>query len=271
MAQSGAAGNPTFDVASVKPNKSGGEQRSNVPLGTGTLYSPTGGLFSAANVPLSRYISFAYKISLNQLQPMLAQMPSWVTTDGFDIQARCERDPGKDGMRLMMRALLADRFKLAVHSEIREEPVLALVAVTPGKTGPQLRPHPIDSPCSTELSGFPSFCGGVAGGMPPTVPGRQRMAGRGVTIEIIAMDFPISDLDRQIVNQTGLSGTFDFTLEWVPESNGTAQPPGVDSQSDLSGPSFLEALTEQLGLKLRPTKAPVDVLVFDHVERPSEN
>jgi uncharacterized protein (TIGR03435 family) len=97
------------------------------------------------------------------------------------------------------------------------------------------------------------------------------MAGRGVTIEIIAMDFPISDLDRQVVNQTGLSGTFDFTLEYVPESNGMPQPPSVDSQPDPSGPTFLEALTEQLGLKLKPTKAPVDVLVFDHVERSSEN
>jgi hypothetical protein len=83
MAQSGAADGPTFDVASVKPNKSDREQHSNVPLGTGTLYSPTGGFFSATNVPLSRYISFAYRISLNQLQPMLAQLPSWVATDGF--------------------------------------------------------------------------------------------------------------------------------------------------------------------------------------------
>jgi hypothetical protein len=108
-----------FDVASVKPNKSGNPPTFNFPLGPGDVYVPNGGFLSATNFPLGTYIAFAYKILGNQMQSLMAQLPEWVMTDRFDIQARAESNPGKDQMRLMMRSLLADRFKLAIHTETR--------------------------------------------------------------------------------------------------------------------------------------------------------
>src|SRR5580693_6852032 len=109
---------------------------------------PVGGRF-AADFSLTTYITFAYKLSVtsDQMQSMIAHLPGWVATDRFDIQARAEGIPTKDQMRLMMQSLLADRFKLAVHFETQIVPVLALVLVKPGKTGPKLQPHSDGVPC----------------------------------------------------------------------------------------------------------------------------
>ena len=177
-----------FDVASVKQNKSGGNQvNSNVPLGPGDVYTPTGGFFKATNVPLILYIAFAYKLMANDVQS-LSQLPEWTKTDRFDIQAKVEGNPTKDQMRLLMRSVLTDRFKFAMHNETRQLPVFALVPIKPGATGPQLRPHPADSSCSTAApaqpapgsvpaplatvaGGFPAICGGIFG-MPASAPGR---------------------------------------------------------------------------------------------------
>ena len=283
------AAGQSFDVASVKPSKSGNQPYSNFPLGPGDVYVPNGGLFSASNFPLVTYILFAYKVIGNQAQYLLPQLPAWATSERFDIQARAEGNPGKDEMRLMMRALLADRFKLAVHYETRDVPVFAFVLAKPGKAGPQLQPHPADAPCPTTTpppsalasaqtpspsqtvaGGFPALCNGILG-MRPTVPGRMRLGGRNVTISFLADSLSAgSQLGRPMIDQTGLTGTFDFTLEYTPELRGPL-PPGADFQPDSSGPSFEEALQEQLGIKLKSEKGPVKVLVLDHVEHPSEN
>jgi uncharacterized protein (TIGR03435 family) len=263
-----------FDVASVKPNKSGDQPNSNFPLGPGDVYVPNGGLFSATGLPLATYIFFAYKIMGNQAQSLLPQLPGWVTTERFEIQARAEGNPSKDQMRLMMRSLLADRFKLAIHNETREVSVLALVLLKPGKTGPLLRPHPEDSSCSSsappqpsagsgqspsppkaDTGGLPSLCGGIFI-MPPTLAGRIRLAARNVTLGFIADSVSASaNLGRPMVDQTGLSGSFDFTLEWTPEARGS-QPSGADNQPDTPGPPFAEALREQLGDQIRIAKGP---------------
>jgi uncharacterized protein (TIGR03435 family) len=138
-----------FDVASVKPSKSENPPYSNFPLEPGDVYAPNGGFFSATSLPRITYIFFAYRISGNQSQYLLPQLPGWVTAEWFDIQARAEGNPSKDQMRLMMPSLLADRFKLATHNETREVPVFAYVLTKNGKTGPQLRPHLDNSPCPT--------------------------------------------------------------------------------------------------------------------------
>jgi len=130
-AQSAEQKKLSFEIASVKPNKSSDRPSSNFPLGPGDVYVRNGGYFSATNQPLILYILFAYKIMGNQIQYLTPQLPEWVTTDRFDIQARAESDPGKEGMRMMMRALLADRFKFAVHMESRDVPVLALFFRSP--------------------------------------------------------------------------------------------------------------------------------------------
>ena len=138
-----------FDVASVKQNKtdSNNERTANFPLGPGDVYGSVGGRFSAANHPLITYIAFAYKIVNTQVASFDSQLPSWARTDRFDIEANAQGKPTKDQMRLMMRALLADRFKLKVHVESHEQSVLALQLVKPGLTGPQLQPHPENSKC----------------------------------------------------------------------------------------------------------------------------
>ncbi len=146
--QTAAGGKMSFDVASVKQNKSGNASAnnppySNVPLSPGDIYSATGGLLSATNWPLWQYMVFAYKLGGNELQAVRTELPKWAATDRFDIQARATGNPTKDQMRLMMQSLLADRFKLTLHYESRQLPVFALSFWRKaGKTGPQFQAHP---------------------------------------------------------------------------------------------------------------------------------
>ncbi len=277
-----AAGhNVEFEVASIKPNKSLDEATSNFPLGPGDVYVANGGYFSATNHPLIDYIAFAYKIAARQLEALQSQVPGWVTTDRFDIQARVSGNPTKDQMRLMMQSLLANRFKLAVHNETRQIRVYGLLLLKPGKTGPQLRPHPSGESCSTtppSASGettsptvggiFPTLCGGILN-MPPSSPGRWRIGARNVGLRVIAtaLEFP---LGLPVLDRTGLRGNFDFALEWTPQPEDPLQP-NSDFQPDPSGPSLLQALKEQLGLKLESQRGPSEVMVVDHIEHPSEN
>jgi uncharacterized protein (TIGR03435 family) len=279
----GLAVGQTFDVASVKPSQPGIQPNSNFPLGPGDVYVQNGGLFAANNLPLVTYIFFAYKFIGNQAQFLLPQLPDWVKTEQFDIQARAQGDPGKDQMRLMMRALLADRFKLAIHNETREVPVFAFVLVKPGKTGPQLKLHFEGVPCSTDLQpsaaqaavptvdgGLPALCNGIFG-MPPSVPGRQRAAARNVTLSFVADSLSAgANLGRPMIDKTGLTGTVDFSLEWTPE-NRNPLPPGAEAPVDPNALSFQEALKEQLGIRLQADKTSSGVIVLDHIEHPSAN
>lgn len=279
----GLAAAQTFDVASVKPSQPGVQSNSNFPLGPGDVYVQNGGLFAANNLPLVTYIFFAYKFIGNQAQFLLPQLPDWAKTEQFDIHARAQGNPSKDQMRLMMRALLADRFKLAIHDETREVPVFAFVLVKPGKTGPQLKLHSEGVPCSTDLTpaaaqatvdtvdgGLPALCNGIFG-MPSTVPGRTRAAARNVTVAFVADSLSIgANLGRPMIDKTGLTGTVDFSLEWTPE-NRNPLPPGAEIPLDPNALPLQEALKEQLGIKLQPDKASASILVLDHVEHPSAN
>jgi uncharacterized protein (TIGR03435 family) len=279
----GFAAGQTFEVASIKPGNPADQPHANFPLGPGDAYTPNGGLFSADNYPLVSYIFFAYKISGVEEPIFLAQLPGWTKTERFDIHARAQGNPGKDQMRLMMRALLADRFKFAVHNEAREVPVFAFVLAKPGKAGPQLRSHGDSAPCTIVASaavaraplqtidgGLPAPCGGIFP-MPPTVPGRLRFAARNVTMVFIAESLTgIANLGRPIVDQSGLTGTVDFTLEWTPD-NAPPLSPNAEVPPDSNAVTFQEALKDQLGISLQPEKISVNVIMLDHVERPSAN
>jgi len=275
----------TFEVASVKLSKMSGRPTSNVSLEVDDTFAPTGGLFSATNTPLWVYLRFAYKSTLST-----PGLPAWGRTDRFDVEARAQGNPTKDQFRLMMQSLLADRFKLVMHTETRQSPIYALVRAKPGKNGPQLEPDdgacattaddikaaraapqlPAAAPSPSATSQIPAIPCGVLMPVPPSAPGRIRIAGRRVTVALLAMMAysPASGLDRPVFDQTGLSGTFDMSFEWAPRPNGPA-PPGFTP--DDTGPTFFEALRDQLGLKLDQQTGPVDVLVIDQVERPSEN
>jgi hypothetical protein len=140
--QIAAGGKMAFDVASVKQNTAGQPERnSNISFGASDVFTPTGGLLSASNIPLIQYIIFAYKITADGAQAVTSQLPKWASTDRYDIQARAaESNPTKDQMRLMMQSLLSDRFKLAIHYETRQLPVFALVLDKAGENGEPLFP-----------------------------------------------------------------------------------------------------------------------------------
>jgi uncharacterized protein (TIGR03435 family) len=267
-----------FEVASVRQNRSDDKAYSNFPLNPGPQFSPSGGHLVATNMLLLQYIVFAYKLTSFQIQSIRSQLPDWARSDHFDIEARAEGEPTKDQMRLMMRSLLEDRFKLTVHHESRQVPIFGLVLAKPGEMGTRLVRHPEDDPtCSkaplpqSTSGGYPAACGAGAS-MPPSVPGLTAIGGRKVTMEMFAVGLTnlYNNVNRPVIDQTGLNGTFDYTLEWVPEPDGPLLP-DAKSQPDLGGPTFSEALRKQLGLKLVPEKAPIDVIVLDRVEHPSAN
>jgi uncharacterized protein (TIGR03435 family) len=166
-----------------------------------------------------------------------------------------------------------------MHHETRQIPVYALVVAKPGKLGPQLIPHSADAKCTESVPGkglaqpsageaMPSYCGGFF--MNPR-PGDLRATGNGITFESLS-SFLAQSVDRKIVDRTGLNGTFDLALEFVPEQGPGSRPDPTDTPSETSEiPSIFTALQEQLGLKLESTRGPVDVLVIDHIEQPTPN
>jgi len=214
-----------------------------------------------------------------------------VYDENFDIVGRAPGNPTKDQMRLMMRTLLADRFKLKVHTERRTQPAFNMVLVRPGQIGPQMRANTDDKACAgsssvdqppgavptirpTEPSlksglQLPPILCGTIGQVSASAPDQGRIAGRRVTVERIAgfLKNPFTGVDRPVLDRTGLTGTFDFSIEWSPERDTTGPP----DQAVASGPGFLEALQKQLGFKLVATTAPAEVLVIDHIEHPDEN
>ena len=273
-----------FAVAAIKPNLSDDPPKVNFTLGPGDTYAETGGRFRATNITLLDYVRFAYKLTDGQIQILQANAPRWIATTRFDIEARSENpSPTKDQMRLMMQSLLTERFKLVVHKETRELPVLALVLAKPGKLGPQLRRHPAeDGACSNVVasadhpsepvgsSAVPTVCGGLMSVGVPGAPSHVRIGGRNVRLTLLAAHLSeMGQLDRPVVDRTGLSGSFDFVLEWGPDPTSVSTTPEdyVGRQTYLQ-----EALQDQLGLKLERQKAPMDVLLIDHVDRqPTEN
>jgi uncharacterized protein (TIGR03435 family) len=269
---------PSFEVASVRENKSDEKNYSNFPLNSGPQYDSIGGLFVARNMLLLQYIVFAYKPNMFQIQEFRSKLPDWTRSSHFDIQAHASGSPTKDDMRLMMQSLLADRFQMKVHHETREVSVFALVLVKPGQTGPNLQPHPVDDPecLKTQLpksvaGAYPVACGAGAS-IAPAIDGDMATAGYNVSMEWVAnaLGGTANIVDRPVIDRTGLIGNYDFKVEFAPEPNNSA-PAGAVAQDEPGGPSFADALKKQLGLKLVLQKMPIDIVVIDHLERPSEN
>jgi uncharacterized protein (TIGR03435 family) len=267
--QKAAGGKMVFEVASIKTADPEKFTPPTFPLNSDDFFGVTNphGRF-VAQFPVSAYIGFAYKLRPSREQSAVyARLPKWVSTDQYAINAQAEGSPTKDQMRLMMQSLLADRFKLTVHLERQEAQVIALVLDKPGKTGAKLYPHSDGPPCDvSDLPSdfFPATCDQVWAIDKPN--SQILMGGRNMTMDQIAANFsPLSAYFAQsVVNQTGLEGRFDFTIQWTRESNNTALP-------DPLATTLREAMQDQLGLKLKSTKASIDILVVDHIERPTEN
>lgn len=255
------AGKPSspvgFEVASVRPNKSG-------PGSTFMRRLPGVG-FEAGNVTPRDLILFAYDIQ----RPYLIGLPGWAENERFDIVARAGAVPqaspnGSNVVWMMLRQLLEDRFRLAVRTETREMQVYALVlARRDGRLGPQLRRSQVD--CTSTSPAPPSA---NAGGQPQCTsrngPGFTAAVGRPISAFLF---FLTGQVRRAVIDRTGLTGTWDIDLTFSPDG-GVAAPTTTPQDS---GPSLFTALQEQLGLRLEPSTGPVQVLVIDRIERPTEN
>lgn len=228
----------SFEVVSIKPL----EGR---PSG-GFRYLP-GGRFTGI-VDASQLLSAAYPGIRAALGDIVG--PDWIFRERFDIVASAGRDATNAEMGIMIRSLLEDRFKLRAHVERQEQPVWELVlARSDGALGPDLIPHR-------------GVCGPSA--VPPcgVSASREAVRGVGVRIERIAGFFTSSVEGRRVFDKTGLTGIYDFKLVY--------RPPDV-SRPDDNRPTLFTALEEQLGLKLVAARGVVDVLIVDHIERPTEN
>ena len=264
---------PEFEVASIRESRSEKPPTSNFPLNPGPQYGETGGELIARNTVLLQFVVFAYKPSSSQIQTLRQGMPEWTRGARYDITAKAAGPATKDQMRAMMRSLLEDRFGMRVHRESRESIVFALTLAKPGKLGPKLVLHPADDPnClkvplpQTAAGGYPHQCG-TGAMIAASGPGLSAMGGQKVTMDefVLSLTNLYNGIERPVVNRTGLTGAYDYTLEWAVESGDPAEIRGD------AGPNFSEALGEQLGLKLVPDKAPVQVLLVDKVERPTPN
>lgn len=280
--QIAAGGKMEFDAVSVRKDISGKFKTPSFALDPGDGWQPPDGLFHSDFAPIID-IAFAYKLFLTpaESQSLLTNQPAWVWSDAYEIQARAEGKPTKDQMRLMMQSMLADRFKLAIHFETRQLPVLALTLIRPGKLGPKIRRHADGPACDVSVP--PPAKGSLVKGPDLTPPGcalfmsvpkpnHMWLTGvRGVSMSLITDNLAIeAHMDRPIVDQTGLKGDYDFSLQYTEESDQPAAA-GAETAPDPQGTTFLEALKEQLGMKLVRTIAPVLVPVIDHIELPSEN
>jgi len=238
---------PEFVVATIKPS------RPDAPRGG---YGFRGQDVTTTNVTVNWMIKLAYNLHARQI----VGGPAWLDSAKYDTVGRPDTpgQPSRDQMKLMIQKLLVDRFQLRFHIEKRELPVYAMVAP---KTGTKL------TPSAGDPNAFPGI--GFNQG-----PGVLSLVGRNTTLDGVANGLQSNVLDRPVVNQTGLTGRYDFLLRFTPDASQIANfgglPPGNAADSDAP-PDIFSAFQQQLGLKLEPTKAFVDVMVIERIERPSEN
>ena len=262
---------PKFEVAAVRENTSND--------GKVMIGIQPGGRFTAVNVPLWDLIRQAFAVQRTQI----VGAPDWTEQARYDITAKAEGDipgagPGSPPgpLHFMLQDLLADRFKLRAHRETRELPIYALtLARSDKKLGTGLRPSTVDCAAMRGRGGRM----GPPPGFPP--PGDRPQCGMRVAPnQVVAGAATIAQLtqmlsqftQRIVIDRTGLAGAFDIDLTFTPETMPQGPPPpGAPPlpSVDPNGPSLFTAVQEQLGLKLEADRAPVEVLVIDHVERPT--
>jgi len=271
---------PEFEVATIKPNAGDGRRS--------FIGSSSPGTLSAENAPLKLLIQLSYNVRPFQIQGL----PGWTDSERYDLQAKARvggapesltresMNKSMDEMLVMLQVLLEDRFQMKLHRETRELPVYALSIA---KSGPKLQKADCvmfdpQNPPPPPASGAkrPNFCGNINIGASGS---NRTLDAAGVTMQTLIEVGLSSIVGRTVVDKTGLTDTFNVHLEWAPDvpmpalqAAGGANDPGSSAPStDNLGPSIFSAIQEQLGLKLESTKGPVEVLVIDHVEKPSAN
>jgi uncharacterized protein (TIGR03435 family) len=240
-----ADANPVFEVATIK--LSGPDE------GLSIQVSPGGRQFTATDISLRELITFAHGIHPRQV----AGGPPWLETEKYDLLARADVEgiPSETQLRTMLQKLLADRFQLNFHREKKE---LTVYTIVPGKTGPKL----------TGSEGDPN-------GLPTLgFRGLGSLFARNANMSDFAGLMQTLVLDRPVVDRSGVSGRYDFTLNWTADESQfggrPGQPPQRPDNADVP-PDLFTAIQQQLGLKMESAKLPVEVLVIDHVDKPSEN
>jgi uncharacterized protein (TIGR03435 family) len=241
---------PSYDVASIKPNKS---ESGSVSVHT------TPGNYAATNVSLKMLLSEAYGIK----EYLISGGPNWINSARFDVTAKV-LDADIDALKkltqeqklAMMQPFLVDRFALAVHTETKLLPVYELVVV---KSGPKFNQSAPEQPAAED--GEPKPLGTLRrGGM---MINNSELTASAVPLSSLASQLSYT-LHRTVIDKTGLTAKYDLKLKWAPEH-------GPDNSPESSEASLFTALQEQLGLKLQSAKGAVETLVIDHVEMPSEN
>jgi uncharacterized protein (TIGR03435 family) len=254
---------PAFDVVSVKPNKSdSGMVR--------IMAKPDG--YSASNVSVKMLIQAAYGIR----EDLISGAPNWADSARYDIDAKVAgsdvdalKNLSPEQRRLVLQPLLADRFKLKIHTESKQVPVYELVLA---KGGSKLKEATAGD---TYADGIKGPDGAGRGGLIRV--GRGQLTAQAVPMTSLA-NMLSQQLHRTVLDETGLTGKYDLELNWTPDQGADPIFKGADGSQqradaapDSSGPSIFTALQEQLGLRLQSSKGPVETIVIDHVEMPSEN
>jgi bla regulator protein blaR1 len=259
-----AARRPEFEVASIKLDKS-----AELPIQLGPIGN---GRFRTTNIPLQELITMAYRIRDFQL----VGAPAWLRSERYDVDARADAKAGFNDLTAMLQPLLEDRLQLKFHLETKELPVYLLAVSKPGKLidAPGECPPPPGGPAALPDPSLPHGpCGFLF-----ILPGH--LVGQKVAISRL-LDALSRLTDRVVLDKTKLTARYDIDLRYTPAlvisgpsgEAGFAPPPGAPAlpPTDPHGPSLFTALQEQLGLKLIPARGPVEFMVIDHIERPSEN
>ena len=236
--------NPSFEVATIKPSKPDDQRKA---------FIVRGNEFHIINQPLTQIISFAFDVQAKQV----IGLPDWAESDKFDIDGKPDGVGAPNGKqwKTMIQKLLADRFALKFHKDKRE---LSVYVLSVSKTGEKMTKN------DSAPNGLPGLF----------FQGLGKLNVRNALVSDFTGLMQSAVLDRPVVDQTGLTGRFDFSLNWTPDDSqfggmGAKVPPPTDSADAL--PNLYTAIQEQIGLKLEATRAPADVMVIDHVEKPSAN
>jgi uncharacterized protein (TIGR03435 family) len=248
-----------FEVASIRPSDP------NVRRG-GLQLTPDGGL-NVMNMSVKQLIAFAYNLPCGKnCDPFILDAPGWADSKLFDVRAKGPQaddstdakltdeqlKPLRDQVRQRLRLLLAERFRLVVRNDRKEMPVYELMVVRNG--------HKLKESAETEGKG-----GSVRGE-------RGHMVADHVPMQFLVMNL-VQMLGRPVIDRTGLTGRYDFTLDYAPSiaGPGPKDAGSPEAASEFSGPSIFTALQEQLGLKVEPSKGPVEILIVERLEQPTEN
>ena len=270
---------PKYDVSTIKPAASSEPHMM-------MAITPDG--VSIKNIPIQMVLRDAFNVEDDRI----VGAPAWVRTNHYNVEAKVapEDAPKLEKLKLdqrqsMMLPLLVERLSLKYHHETRELPMYSLVVA---KGGPKMKASESQDPPSAGPPGSPDKLDPAA--PPPRrsmrMMGRGHIEAEGTNMQVLAHILS-QQLGRSVTDKTGLTGNYDYTLQWTPDdapppmgSGGgpggpgggpAGGPPHNDSGSDAVGPSLFTAVQEQLGLKLESGKGTVDVIVIDHIDPPSEN